>query len=55
MATRQPLEPLWLDVVTTDAVYEIPALSPSSGMCYHKLKQLYLNYTVMLSEGPQHS
>ena len=30
--TRQPLEPLWLDVGTTDAVYETPALPPS-GMC----------------------
>ena len=31
--TWQPLEPLWLDVVTTDAVCETPAL-PSSGMCW---------------------
>ena len=30
--TWRPLEPLWLDVATTDAVYEIPALSPPSGM-----------------------
>ena len=30
------LEPLWLDVVTTDVVYETPAL-PSSGMCWPKI------------------
>ena len=36
VATTWSLEPLWLDVATTDAVYETPAL-PSSGMCWPKI------------------